>query len=396
MQLPRVKIQFLNGQLGTVGESADGLLALVCGAAAVGSTLALGTAYTLTCMDDLAALGVTSANNATLYRHVSEFYDEAGSGVKLVVFPVATTTSLADLCDYTKTSGSALRPLVTGQNGALRGIGIAGVGSTSSSSTTAIASDVYTALPKAQQLAEWATTELYAPLFIAFEGRQYDSSKDLTDLTVQTYNRCMVLVGDTLASSTGAAMGLLLGRIASTAVQRNIGRVRTGALTPTAMYIGSKKVDESNSEVATIYEKGYVVPRKYVGRSGYYWADDVMACDPTDDYAHLTARRVIDKAYRIAYDTLLDMLLDELEVNADGTLQIGVVKYWQQTVENAINRQMTANGELSATDGEGCTCYIDETQDVVATSTINVTLKVAPYGYARYVNVSLGFNVETA
>lgn len=62
MILPRVKIQFLNGQLGTVGESADGLLALICGAAAVAGTFVLNTAYSITSMDDLAELGVTATN----------------------------------------------------------------------------------------------------------------------------------------------------------------------------------------------------------------------------------------------------------------------------------------------------------------------------------------------
>lgn len=73
MILPRVKIQFLNGQLGTVGESADGLLALICGAAAVAGTFVLNTAYTITSMDDLAELEVTATNNAALYKQVSEF-----------------------------------------------------------------------------------------------------------------------------------------------------------------------------------------------------------------------------------------------------------------------------------------------------------------------------------
>ena len=105
---------------------------------------------------------------------------------------------------------------------------------------------------------------------------------------------------------------------------------------------------------------------------------------------------MIDKAYRTAYDTLLDTLLDELEVNEDGTLDTGVVKSWQQTVETAINRKMTANGELSSgSDGEGCVCKIDETQNVLATSMVKVTLKVRPYGYARYVDVNLGFQVTT-
>lgn len=395
--LPRVKIQFLNGLLGTVGESADGLLALICGAVAVSGKLALNTVYTLTSVDDLSELGVTSSNNALLYKHVTEFYDEAGSGKKLIVYPVASATTATNICDYTKTAAGYARDLITRQNGALRGIGVAGVNTGSSStSTNGLDPDVFTALPKAQQLAEWATTELYAPLFFAIEGRGYDATKELRSLATETYNRCLVAIGDTVASSSGAAVGTLLGRIASIPVQRNIGRVKDGALFPLQMYVGAGKVEESNSVIASIFDKGYVIPRKHVGRSGYFYADDPMACVATDDYAHLANRRVIDKAYRIAYDTMLEELLDEIDLNEDGTMQHAVVKSWQQTLENAINRQMTANGELSATDGEGCQVYIDATQNVVSTSKIELTLKVRPHGYARYIDVNLGFQVTTA
>lgn len=397
MILPRVKIQFLDGQLGTVGESADGLMALICGAVAVSGTLALNTVYTVTSMDDLAELGVTADNNAVLYKQVSEFYDEAGTGVKLILYPVAPATTVTSLCDYTKADAGFARELITKQNGNLRGIGICNLNSSSSAaSANGLDPDVFTALPKAQQLGEWATTELYAPLFFILEGRNYDPTKELKDMTTEKYDRVGIAIGDTAAGTNGATIGTWLGRIAKSAVQRNIGRVKDGALAPLEMYIGSKKIDEAESTIRSIYEKGYLVARKYVGRSGYFFADDNLACDPTGDYAHLAHRRVIDKAYRIAYDLMLDMLLDELEVNDDGTLQVGVVKSWQQTVESGINKQMTVNGELCAnSDGEGCQCYIDETQNVLSTSKVQMTLKVRPYGYARYVDVNLGFLVET-
>lgn len=396
--LPRVKIQFLNGQLGTVGESADGLMALICGASAVAGKLALNSIYEVRSMDDFADLGVTEQNNATLYKHVSEFYDEAGSGVKLILYPVAPATTATDICDYTKTAEGYARDLITRQNGALRGIGIAGVNTESGDdSTEGLDPDVFTALPNAQQLAEWATTELYAPLFFAIAGDAYDPLRELKDLSSEAYNRCLVVIGDTVKNSSNAAIGTLLGRIASIPVQRNIGRVKDGALFPLEMYVGAKKVEECSSEIAGIFDKGYIVPRKHVGRSGYYFADDQMACMPTDDYAHLANRRVIDKAYRIAYDTMLEELLDELELNEDGTLQHAVVKSWQQTLTNAINRQMTANGELSSdAEGNGCVCYIDAKQNVVSTSRIVVTLKVRPHGYSRYINVNLGFQVTNA
>ena len=396
MQLPRVKIQFLNGQLGTVGESPDGLMALICGASAVTGKLELNTVYPVTSMDDLAALGVTEANNATLYKQVKEFYDEAESGTKLILYPVSANTKATLLCDYTNMAEGFARDLITRQNGALRGIGVAGINTGSTSvSNDGLDSDVFTALPKAQQLAEWATSELYAPLFLVLEGRNYDASKELKDLTGEKYNRVAVVISDTVSDSKGACVGTLLGRIASIPVQRNIGRVKNGSLFPLEMYVGTKKIEESGSTISAIFEKGYIVPRKHVGRTGYYFSDDQMACDPTDDYAHLTNRRVIDKAYRIAYDTMLEELLDELELNEDGTMQHAVVKSWQQTLENAINRKMTANGELSATDGEGCKVYINEKQNVVSTSRIELNLKVRPHGYARYIDVNLGFLVTT-
>lgn len=397
MQLPRVKIQFLTGQLGTVGESPDGLFALVCGAAAVGSTFALNTAYEVTSMDSVAALGLTAENNAVLWKQLSEFYDEAGSGVKLVVMGVSPGTTMTTLLDYTKTGAGSVRWLVEKENGALRGVGVANVNTLSTeTSQEGIAKDVLTAAAKAQQLGEWATTELYAPLVFLLEGRNYTPTTELHDLTQESWDRVGIVVSDTAGGTNGACVGTLMGRAASVSVQRNVGRVKDGSLKPLEMYIGETKTDESGEQVRTLYEKGYIVARKYVGRSGYYWADDNLACDPTGDYAHLALRRVIDKAYRTAYDTLLDMLLDELEVNEDGTLDIGVVKSWQQTVETAINQKMTANGELSAgSDGDGCVCEIDTTQNVLATSTVKVLLKVRPYGYARYVDVNLGFQVTT-
>lgn len=395
MQLPRVKIQFLNGQLGTVGESADGLLALVCGASAVGETFALNKPYTVTSMDDVADLGLTPSNNPTLHKHLGEFYDEAGGGVSLVIYGVSPASTMTALCDYTQEEAGHVRDLITRLNGTLRGVALAGVNTAGGEEVTeGLDPDVYTALPKAQQVAEWATGELFAPLFVVLEGHMHDPSSELRDLNEQKYDRCCIVLGDTRNNSGGAAVGTLLGRVARVSVQRNIGRVKDGSLFPTSMYVGGKEVGEAGSLVASAHRKGYLVPRKYVGRAGCFWADDRLACDPTGDYAHLAPRRVIDKAYRIAYNTLLDMLLDDLELNEDGTLQNAVVKSWEQTVENAVNRSMTAAGELSGEDGEGCVCRIDETQNVLATSAVEVSLKVRPHGYARYVNVKLGFQVS--
>ena len=147
--LPRIKIQFLNGQLGTVGESPDGLFALVCGAAAVTKKLELGKAYTLHTFDELDVLGVTAENNPRLYKHVQDFYTEAEEGTKLIIFPVDKAKTFTELCD--KDTG-VIKELITAENGALRGIFVAGDGREATITTNGLDNDLFTALPKAQQL----------------------------------------------------------------------------------------------------------------------------------------------------------------------------------------------------------------------------------------------------
>jgi hypothetical protein len=389
MALPKITINYLNGLLGAVSDTEDGLLGIVSGATAVQDGFALETPYLLTRFEDLTDLGVTAANNAGLYKVIEDFYQEAEEGTKVVVFGVSSSASKDALCN--KTTGK-VKDLIISQNGKLKGVVVCNNGGTGTQ-TAGLAPSLYTAVPVAQDLAEWATTTLYAPLFVIFDAQGYDASKPLTDMTASENNRVAIMLGDTVVGSATSAVGLLAGRIAAISVQRNVGRVKDGALVPSTMFIGAKKIEEANTVIADAYDKGYIIPRKYVGRAGYFFADDQMACDPTDDYAHIALRRTVDKAYRIAYNTLLDYMLDEIEINKDGTMQIAVIKSWQSAVEGAINRQMTANGELSGGDEGGCECYIDPTQNVLSSSKVHLVLKVRPYGYARQIEVDLGFLV---
>lgn len=388
MALPRVKINYLNGLLGTAPENQDGLLMLaVLGAASVSTTFALGTPYRIVRPEGLAALGVTADNNARLHELVRQFYAEAEEGTPLYVLGLSGT-SMTDACDVE--SGS-LKDVVVSLRGALRGIVLASASTGTPTVTEGLDPDVFTALPKAQALADYAAVSLYAPLFFILEGRAFSGASSLRDLSSSAYNRVGIFIGDVEASSKNAAVGVIAGRIASVPVQRNIGRVASGALAPDKFYLGATLVDDSMTDVETIYEKGYITPRIYAGLAGYYFTDDRLAVAPTDDYAHLTARRSADKAARIAYLTLLNFLLDEIAVNTDGTMQQPVLKSWQAAVETAVDAQMTAAGELSVVDGSGCRFFIDPTQNVLATSKVEGSLRIRPYGYARDIVANIGF-----
>lgn len=396
MALPKITIEFAAGRLGRIEESADGLLALCCGAETVGGTFLPGTPYRIYSLSDLFNLGITeeTTDNRKLYKHVKEFYTAAPEGTPLIVYGYDKSKSFTSLCD--KDTGE-LAVLLRSLKGELRGIVLAADPETEDDEAEeGVTADVLTAVAKAQELAEWAARQLYAPVFVALEGRKYSGAANLKDFSDGTANRVCIVLGDTEKGSTGSAMGLFAGRVAASPVQRNIGRVRDGAISTDTMYLGNDAIEDVLSDITTIYDKGYICPRIYAGLAGYYWTDDRLCVAITDDYANLANRRVIDKAYRIVYETLLENMLDEIYLNEDGTMQNAVIKSWQSQVENAIKTRMTAQGELSADvtkDESGCDCYIDPAQKVLASSEIKVSVGVRPFGYSRYITVTLGFNV---
>ena len=392
-QLPRVKITFAQGNLGKVGDSPDGLVALMVSATAVGDTFELGKPYSIRSVDDLKDLKVTEKNNAVLIKHVREFFAEAGKGTEVYIYGVDKAKTMTELCTKGASDDEAgeLLKLITLCKGRLRAVAIALDAQDEPEATEGIVADVLSAIPKAQETAEYATVELFAPLFVILEGRGY-KRQGLKDITELGCNRVSVFVGETRAKGKGAAVGLLAGRIAKVAVQRNVGRVLDGKIATDTLYLGGQPLETQTGAVADLYTRGYICPRQFVGRVGFFFCDDRLATSESDDYAHITARRTIDKAYRIAYDTLLNFNLDELELQEDGTLHPAEVRSWEEQVTSAIDRAMTDKKELSADEstGRGCRFEIIPT-NILSTSKVAGKISVRPFGYARYIDAEIGF-----
>ena len=406
--LPYVKIDFANGAIGASEPMDDGVTGLVCTAVAVTQTVdgkqteifALNTPYLITKLDELVSKGITSGEedaNATLYKAVKEFYNEAPDGSKLWIMGVADTVTLADIVD--KTTDNAKKLLIAA-NGTIRtlAVKIKDKRDYTPTVTTGIDGTVRTAITNAQSLAEWATETLFAPVMVLLEGRHYTGNAETlvsNPINTGNDNRVGVVIGDTVADSKGAAVGLLAGRIASIPVQRSIARVRTGSITATMMYIGSVAAELGNPE--TINDCGFICPRTFVGKGGYFWSDDKLAAEASDDYSLMPRRRVADKADRITYTTLVNEVAEEISVTDDGKISAPVVKAIQTAVESAIVNNMTSRGNLgndpSDPNDMGVECYINPDQNIVATSRLDVQLRIKPHGYSKYIEVSLGFKV---
>jgi hypothetical protein len=403
MALPRVKIYFENGALGSVAPGADGVVGLAVTAVAVPATesvpagFQLNTAYVFRKLDDLVSLGVTPAvndGNAFLYRHVKEFYAEAGDGAELWVMGFANTVAQSDIVN--KDAPNSAKQLIQAAGGRIRALGVAYLPANGYTPTIAngVDSDLTAALQNGQSLGKWATEALYAPLFVLLEARHYTGvATALSELSENSYDRVGVFLGDTVKGSNGAAVGLLLGRVARIPVQRHIGRVRDNALNTLTAYL--KDVPAELADVETVHDKGFITFRTFVGKAGYFFSDDFLATAVTDDYRSIARRRTIDKAYRIAYQTLINFLNEEIPITESGELVPAMVKSWESEVESAIITQMTAEGNLGVDTTEaqdtGVQCFIDYAQKVVSTGKVEVVLRVKPYGYAKYIDVKLGF-----
>lgn len=388
--LPKVKIDYGNGALGQTISSADGLLCIaVCGAVGVTDTFVLAKHYSIRKPTDLEALGVTAENNALLHKTIQHFYTEASEGTQVFVVGYPSTLKMSDILNK---DNPYLRNVIESTNGQLRGLVVTKVAETTPTITNGLNDDIAASMLNGQALSEWAKDVRYAPTFIILDGLDFSGdAQELKDLKTHQYNRVGVVIGSTEKGSANQSVGLIAGRIASTNIDTNIGRVRDGALNVLTMYAGDTPIELADTE--SIYNYSYMTFRTFTGISGYFIADDLLATKETDDYNHLTALRTIDKAFRITYAVLITQLLDKVQVKSDGTMLNPVIVSWQQVVENAITSNMS--GELSDDNGDGgVECYIDPTQDVLATSTINIELRVRPYAYARYINVLLGFTIN--
>ena len=394
MALPRVKITFENGALGGVAPSEDGVCGLVAYATAVSTTFALNTPYLITKLDGLVALGITSEAtgvNAALYKTVKEFYREAPEGTKLWVMGVAASTSIANLTDK---ANNNISPLLMAARGSINILMLKVASAAEPTMSGSIDGAVLTAVTNLQALAEdWAENK-YAPFMCLVEALSYNGvAASLPDLTARSDNRVGVVLGDSVSGSAGAAVGLVAGRLAVEPVQRSLARVRSGAIKAETMYIGTNQAELGDPDVAN--DLGYIVPRTFVGKSGYYWSDDHLATGASDDYCAIPRRRVIDKAYRIAYKTLVDEIAENVPVNTEGKFAAFHCKGVETSVESAIVNSMTSEGNLgndpdNASD-LGVQCYIDPDQNILATSRLEINLKVKPHGYSKYIDVKLGF-----
>ncbi len=392
MALPGVSIDIQNGALGLIAQTEDNIVGLLLQGVAVSGGIQLLTPTLINSLQDAEDVGLDAAydtaNTVRVYKHIKEFYDEAGTGAPLWIMLVAQAVSMEDMCD--KAEANYAVKLLDAAGGKIRVLGVtrspAG-GYSPDTTANHIDLDVVTAIDFAQALAVEYTAK-FAPLRVVLEARAYTGTVgSLVNLKSRDDNRVALMLGDTVTGGNGA-VGLLLGRVSAIPVQRKVARVKDGSLTVAAAYVGSETIEVAAGDIATIHDKGFITIRTYPRKAGYFFTDDPTATSATDDYNTLSRGRILDKMITIAYDTYSNEILDEIEIDTtSGRIAIDKAKYYQRIIENAIETAMVAEGELS-----GVTALIDPTQNVLSTNKVVVELRGVPVGYGANFEIKLGFN----
>ena len=392
MSLPQVIISVKNGNLGGGVELADGVAGIIVSGdvAPDAENFKIGEARQFFSIGEVKDAGLDAQydiDNATnAFKQVADFFTVAGDGAELWVMVVAKTETLENICDIA--SGNAYaKAILEAAGGRIRLLAVSRIPDAAyvAEYTKGIDDDVVAALGKLNALAVSKASDM-EPFVGIVDGRAYQGdSGTLEDLTGLGFNRVVgVIAGDVDTGSAG--VGLLLGRLAADPVQRKPGRVKTGAIPiVNAYFTDGTKVTRALAEV--LDEKGWVVMTPYPQRSGFYWGVDHTCSSADDDFSTIVNRRVIDKAVLIAYSTYVVEIMDEVEVDDDGFIEPGVVKYFEGKILNAINNGMTASGEISSV-----TAFVDPKQNILSTQKLVVSLEIIPVGYTKTIQVNLGFS----
>ena len=387
--LPYIKFNISTNGLGQNSADIQKIPGLVITGATVADKATIGKSYQIFSLQEAKDLGVEeTGTNAFAYKHIKAFYDYAGNNAELWFMLISDATTMTSALD--KDSGVA-KQLIADAGGNIRVLGIVKQPTGTPTITNGLDADVTTAVEKAQALAD-DFADKYFPFRIIMSGNNFSGiSTALKDYVEDgNYNRVSILLANT-DGEADASIGLALGRLASIPVQRNIGRIRDGAVENMAAFFTSGgKVESLSDQWKSINDKGYIFLQNYVSRSGFYFSDDPTLTQVDDDFKTLANGFVMDKAVLLAYDVLLDYLKDEVPINTDGTIHPAIIKSWQAAIDTQIRSLMVNAGELSDVQVK-----IEANQNVVYTGQILISIALLPVGYAKYITVNIGFTTNT-
>lgn len=380
MGLSNVNITINRNGLGQVAIQGDGAAGIYLQGVAVADKLELETPYVVKSVKDAETIGITSDGaNMSAFKQINEFYQTAGDGKKLFLI-------VSDKGAKNEVLKSCVEKLLNHAGGEISLLGICLPVTAGAEIQGGLSKEVFEAQTTLQLLAD-AYVNKIMPFTAVIAGVGFKgNAQELADLKTMSNYRTQIALTATDDSGV-AAVGQLLGAYMAQPVYRKISRVKNGALPMTmgGAYLTDKKTIDGRADLLDeLTDKCYIVYRDFPGRTGYFYNGDYTATLETDDLRYIARIRVIDKALKIAYNTYVGELDDEIDITEDGKLDPAQVSYLQELIYNQVMGNMKeAISNFTAT--------IDPAQNVLSGKGTDVVLSITPKGYLNPINVTLGF-----
>lgn len=355
-----------------------------------------------------------TANNVHVYRHIREFYRNAGEGVPLNFMAVAQTETLQSIAQ--DVAGDKLKRLLIDSDYKVRQLAIAFNPIEDAENpivhVDGLVPDVFGSIPLAQGTAEWAYDQ-FMPTHIFIEGYNLNGLAsvvpNLRDIENVEATKVTLVIGQDwqyAETKTGNAkkfadVGTFLGVCAAAAINQNIGDNEAFNLmdaTKSAWMVPGLSNHKTNKEVyaelQTFETKGYVFGVTYPGLAGVRINNDHV-CAPIKIDAEgnmnehtIAYGRVMDDCVRQLRTAYLPKIKKTYPVNAEGKLPTGV-RVSLETIGDNIFTDMKNAVEISA----GKTT-IDPDSDLLVAKELKVSFDIQPTGVLGYLNGTINLKAK--
>ena len=339
-------------------------------------------------IDEAEALGVTSDDAVFKFAHyhVSEFFRMNPKGVLwLMVEPVPAVPASRTWSEITEIQNFS--------EGLIRQVGIFDdVAAFDSADLTKIQVVIVALQTDKQPLSVVLGSDISGTADLS-------ALSDLRALVAPNVSVCIAESGSVVAqalvtesSKSLTSVGNCLGTISLAQVNEDIAwpkkfRIDNGEEMAIALIANGDNIrDLSSGLLDSIHDKGYIIPRKFVGSAFTYYTDSPTAVAVTSDFAYIENNRTIDKAIRGLRIGVQPELNSPLKVNSDGTLSDETIAIFIDLSKKPLQDMQNSN-EISA-----FSVVIDSAQDVLASSELVISVLVVPYGTARQIKFNIGFS----
>lgn len=316
----------------------------------------------------------------------------SGTGLTAITFAVQTYV-LGDVYAATCTAPgydtddliAAFNALKADQSRTFRFVHVVGEGA-DAAATLAMATALDTLLATAQtgKRFTWGqvdaaddTNQNLIDAFVNFTSKRVGVAAGFADID-------SVLTGRTLKRSAGWA---ILARIHKLRISQDAGEVAEGPLE----FV--RKLYHDEATATTPLDAGrFSTLRTLPARKGFFPNQARLMAPDQSDFELVQFRQVMDLGSTVALVSLTEQLNKSFLVNADGTIDEAEALDIESTTRAALAEVLLT--ERHATSIE---VLVDRTINLRTTKKIKVTIRITPLGYAKTIDVDLGFsNVKIA